>query len=266
MDTPVPDVRVRTVVPGYAGMHPLVADLVLPEGASMSVMSALETSRELIRHSYYRYEFATVAVTHALSAVEQVLAERLADDNAPLDELVRRAAAAGLVSAYLAGELERGLRLRERIARGAATSAAVNPLRAVDLVRAVFDTVAAVLGPAAAEADGPGGPGDPGDARGPQERLVRLWEEHRAAAFPASFRGVDIDGADLVLLDAALSALVLRELEGGLDGEGVADLRARVADLRAVVPLLDEEYCAAYFTRLRTLADLVADRHLPPAT
>ncbi|MEU8926187.1 hypothetical protein AB0D10_35540 [Kitasatospora sp. NPDC048545] len=257
MDTPVPDVRVRTVVPDYAGMHPLVADLVLPEGASMSVMSALETSRELIRHSYYRYEFATVAVTHALSAVEQVLAGRLADDDAPLDELVRRAADAGLVSAYLAGELERGLRLRERIARGATTSAAVNPLRAVDLVRAVFDTVAALLGPAV-EAGGAG--------EGPQERLVRLWEEHGSAPFPASFRGADIDGTDLVLLDTDVAALVQRELEGGLDGEGVAALWARVADLRAVVPRLDEEYCATYFTRLRDLADLVAARHLPPAT
>lgn len=46
-------------------------------------MSALETSRELIRHSYYRYEFATVAVTHSLFALEHVLAERLAT-NGPL--------------------------------------------------------------------------------------------------------------------------------------------------------------------------------------
>ncbi|MEV7775624.1 hypothetical protein [Kitasatospora sp. NPDC086791] len=270
MDTPVPDLRVRTVVPDYAGMHPLVADLVLPEGASMSVMSALETSRELIRHSYYRYEFATVAVTHALFAVEQVLAERLADEDAPPGELVRRAADAGLVSAYLAGELERGLRLRERIARGAATSAVVNPLRAVDLVRAVFDTVAVLLRPAA-QAAGTGGTSGTGDAGGaggaedPRERLARLWEEHRNAPFPASFRGVDIDGADLVLLDADVAGLVQRELEGGLDGEGVAALRARIAALRAVVPLLDEEYCAAYFTRLRTAADLAAARHLPPA-
>ncbi|GHB83678.1 hypothetical protein GCM10010347_63190 [Streptomyces cirratus] len=49
----------------------------LPGGASMYVMSALKTSRELIRHSYYRYEFATVAVTHSLFALEHVLAERL---------------------------------------------------------------------------------------------------------------------------------------------------------------------------------------------
>lgn len=62
---PVPDPRAHDVVLDYAGMHALVADLVLPGDASMYVMSAMETSRELIRHSYYRYEFATVAVMHS---------------------------------------------------------------------------------------------------------------------------------------------------------------------------------------------------------
>lgn len=56
----------------------------------MYVMSALETSRELIRHSSYRYEFATVAVTHSLLALEHVLAERLAT-NEPLHTLIERA-------------------------------------------------------------------------------------------------------------------------------------------------------------------------------
>ncbi|MFE6055991.1 hypothetical protein ACFQ6N_35040 [Kitasatospora sp. NPDC056446] len=257
MDTPVPDLRVRTVVPDYAGMHALVADLVLPEGAPMAVMSVLETSRELIRHSYYRYEFATAAVTHALSAAEQVLAGRLAaTEDTPLRELLGRAAATGLLPAFLAGELERALVLRERLARGAATSAAVNPLRAVDLLRAVFETVALVLGPP---------PARPGPA-GPRERLALLWEEHREAPFPASFRGVDVDGADLIVLDADVAGLVQRELDGGLDGSGVAALWGCIAGLETVVPRLGEEYCAAYFARLRTIADLVAARHLPGAT
>ncbi|RKT08689.1 hypothetical protein BX285_7053 [Streptomyces sp. 1114.5] len=259
MDTPVPDLRVRDVVPGYPGMHPLVADLVLPEGAPMSVMSTLETSRELVRHSYYRYEFATVAVTHALSALEQVLAERLGA-RAPLRELITRAAGAGLVSVYLAGELERALLLRERLATGSATSATVNPVRAVDLLRAVFDSVALLLPGPEAEAQTEAG------AQGPHDRLARLWEEHRSAPFPASFRGVDIDGTDLVLLDADVAGLVRRELDGGLDGAGVAALWSRIAGLATVVPVLDEAYCAAYFTRLRTMADLAAGRHLPDAT
>ncbi|GAB7188716.1 hypothetical protein ATKI12_8547 [Kitasatospora sp. Ki12] len=258
MDTPVPDLRVRDVVPGYAGMHPLVAELVLPEGASMSVMSTLETSRELIRHSYYRYEFATVAVTHCLLALEEVLTQRLGDEDADLPELIGRAAGAGLVSAYLAGELGRAVRVRERIARGAATSGTVNPVRAVDLVRAVFDTIAVLLRPAdgAAQASG---------EEDPRERLTLLWEEHRRAAFPESFRGVAVDGADLIMLDSDVAGLVERELERGLDGDGLARLWAGIGDLDRAVPLLDEEYCAAYFARLRTAAHLAASRHVPPA-
>ncbi|WP_235502711.1 MULTISPECIES: hypothetical protein [unclassified Kitasatospora] len=85
---PVQDPRARDLVLDYADMHALVADLALPAGASMHVMSAMETSRELIRHSFYRYEFATVAVTHSLFALEHVLAERLAI-NEPLQNLSR---------------------------------------------------------------------------------------------------------------------------------------------------------------------------------
>lgn len=61
---PAQDPRVRDLVLDYEGMHALVAELVLPGNASMYVMSATETSRELIRHSSSRYEFATAAVTH----------------------------------------------------------------------------------------------------------------------------------------------------------------------------------------------------------
>ncbi len=86
---------------------------------------------------------------------------------------------------------------------------------------------------------------------------------------------MDIDGTDLVQLDADVAALVRQELDGGpdgrpdgggLDGGGGAGLWRCIAGLATVVPLLDEEYCAAYFTRLRTMADLAAARHLPDAT
>ncbi|WP_031485459.1 hypothetical protein [Streptomyces bicolor] len=102
---PVTDPRAHNVVLDYPGMHALVTDLVVPGEASMYVMSALETSRELIRHSYYRYEFATVAMAHSLFALEQVLAERLAVD-APLQDLIERATGAGLITAELAARLD----------------------------------------------------------------------------------------------------------------------------------------------------------------
>ncbi|GJF32710.1 hypothetical protein KNE206_54100 [Kitasatospora sp. NE20-6] len=258
---PAPDVRARHVVPDYADMHALVADLVLPADAPMYVMSALETTRELIRHSYYRYEFATVAVTHSLFALEHVLAERLAIDE-PLQDLIEQATGAGLVTAELAAELDRSRRLRDELTQGTATSAALDPTRAIDMVRAVFDAVSLLLRPASeAEAAVV-------DLSGTQaeERLARLWEEHRHALYPDSFRGVDIEGVELILLDADVAGLVRRELNGGLDDHGIAVLWACIADLDKIVPLINSEYCASYFARLRTMAKLAAARSIPTAT
>jgi hypothetical protein len=258
---PVPDPRARDVVADYAGMHALVADLVLPGDASMYVMSALETSRELIRHSYYRYEFATVAVTHSLSALEHVLAERLAVD-APLQDLIEKAADAGLVTAGLAAELDRGRLLRDRLTQGAVTSGALTPVGATELLRAVFDAVALLLRPPSAAGTTTA---DVSGAR-PEDRLARLWEEHRSALFPASFRGVDMEGVELILLDANAAGLVQRELNGGLDSDGVAALWACIAGLDKIAPAINEEYCASYFARLRTMTALTAARYTPTAT
>ncbi|MFD9591265.1 hypothetical protein ACFWA9_00695 [Kitasatospora sp. NPDC059973] len=242
-------------------MDALVADLVLPGGASMYVMSAMETSRELIRHSYYRYEFATVAVTHSLMALELVLAERLAV-NEPVQDLIERAAVAGLIPAELAAELDRSRLLRDELTQGTVTSAAVGPVGAITMVRAVFNAVSLLLPPASAV--------DMAavymNRAQPEGRLAPLWEEHRRALYPDSFRGIDVDGVELILLDADVAGLVQRELNGGLDDSGIAVLWACIADLDKVVPLINSEYCASYFSRLRTMARLVAARYIPTAT
>ncbi|MEU9161913.1 hypothetical protein AB0D29_16785 [Streptomyces sp. NPDC048424] len=257
---PVRDPRARYDVPDYAGMHDLAADLVLPGGASMYVMSAMETARELIRHSYYRYEFATVAVTHSLFALEHVLAERLAV-NEPLHALIARAVDTGLITAELAAELDRSRLLRDKLAQGAASSAALRLFQAVHMLRAVFDAVSLLLRPpSGAEATAADGGG------APEGVLDRLWEEHRRALFPDGFRGVDFDGVDLVLLDANVAGLVYTELTHGLDDSGTGQLRGYIADLDTIVPLINEEYCAGYFTKLRTMARVAAEPHLPTAT
>ncbi|MGW7448072.1 hypothetical protein [Kitasatospora sp. NPDC054795] len=259
--SPAQDPRAWSVAPDYPGMQDLVAGLEVPAGAAMGVMGALETSRELIRHSYYRYEFATVAVTHALFALEQVLVERLAVEE-PLRELIGRAAAEGLLEPGLVTETEASLRLRDKLARGTVTTGAVPPERAVTLVRAVFDAVSALLRPPVA-ADAAGGTTDEESARA---RLDRLWEEHRRAPFPRSFLGVDIAGVCLILLEDAVASAVLREQGGGFDDRSISDLWHRIADLDKIVPLIDEQYCREYFARLRTVAGLVAASQLPPAT
>ncbi|MFI6980973.1 hypothetical protein ACIBSV_20615 [Embleya sp. NPDC050154] len=259
---PVPDPRACDVALDYADMDALVAGLVLPDEASMHVMSALETSRELIRHSYYRYEFATVAVSHSLYALEHMLAERTAGDE-PLRDLIERAVEAGLVPAELAAVLDRGRVLRDDLTRGVVTSGAVHPTRAITIVRAVFDAVALLRRPSSAVETRSADEG--GEARR-DGLLGRLWAEHRRASFPASFRGVDIAGVELILLDADVAGLVSRELSGGLDGDGIAVLWACIADLDKIVPLLNEEYCASYFSKLRTIANLAVARYLPTAT
>ncbi|MFF1868429.1 hypothetical protein [Streptomyces sp. CB03911] len=258
---PIQDPRARHLAPDYAGMDALVAALVLPAGASMQVMSALETSRELVRHSYYRYEFATVAVTHSLYALEHLLAERLAVHE-PLQGLIERAADAGLVTVELAIRLDHGRLLRDRLARGAASSAALTPVGAAKMVEAVFDAVALLLRPP--PSSGPVADGTSAAQAG--DRLARLLEEHRRAQFPVGFVGVDLAGVELVLLDAEVAALVQRELAGGLDDDCIAVLWVCVAGLDKIMPLINEEYCASYFARLRRMAGLAASRHVPDAT
>ncbi|MFZ3495037.1 hypothetical protein ACODT5_17750 [Streptomyces sp. 5.8] len=258
---PGPDPRVHGLVLDYEGMHDLVSELVLPGGASMYVMSAMETSRELIRHSYYRYEFATAAVTHSLFALEQVLAERL-DVDEPLQGMIGLATATGLIPGELATRLERSRQLRDKLAQGAVTSAAVGPTGAVAMVRAVFDAVSLLLrAPSGAEATAADSRAAPSGAR-----LARLAEEHRRAPYPDSFRGVDIEGVELILLDSDVAGLVHCELNGGLDDNGIVILWRCIADLDKVEPLINSEYCASYFRKLRTLARLAAARHIPAAT
>ncbi|MFD7026471.1 hypothetical protein ACFWAR_00305 [Streptomyces sp. NPDC059917] len=129
------------------------------------------------------------------------------------------------------------------------------------MLRAVFDAVSLLLRPpSAAEVTAScAGGAQPGGG------LVRLWEDHLRPLFPDGFRGVDFDGVDLVLLDADVAGLVQRELKGGLDDSGVAYLWGCITDLDKILPLINEEYCASYFTRLRAMARLAAAPSTPTA-
>ncbi|MGW1641721.1 hypothetical protein [Streptomyces lavendulae] len=57
-----------------------------------------------------------------------------------------------------------------------------------------------------------------------------------------------------------------RELKGGLDDRGITALWGCIADLDKIVPLINEEYCASYFTKLRTMAQVAATPYIPTAT
>ncbi|WP_157815739.1 hypothetical protein [Kitasatospora sp. CB02891] len=133
----------------YMQMHDLVAELVLPAHAPAYITSVFETARELVRHSYFRYEFTTVAVSISLFALERAFGERLGSKK-PLQKLVERAADEGIITAELAGRLDAGRSLRNKLAHGDLTGTALTPAMAVAMVKAAFDT-AGLLFPGPAE-------------------------------------------------------------------------------------------------------------------
>jgi hypothetical protein len=91
-----------------------------------------------------------------------------------------------------------------------------------------------------------------------EESLVdELWQEHLAAPFPKGFHGKDVNGIDLVMLDANIAGCIDTFLERGtLNLYQLAMLGLSYRDVSYVIPILDEEG-AAYFWRLERLAELV---------
>ncbi|MFF8355376.1 hypothetical protein ACF063_18130 [Streptomyces chartreusis] len=96
-------------------------------------------------------------------------------------------------------------------------------------------------------------------------RLPPLWEEHRQAPFPGRFRGVNIAGVELILLDSYVAGLALSELSGGLDDDDIPTLWACITDLDKILPLIGDEYCRSYYARLRAIAGYIAQGYLPSA-
>lgn len=139
---PVPDERAHFFVTGYADMHDLVEDLVVPDGVPDAAATVLRTARELLRQSYYCYEFSTVAVMHSLIAVEIVLRDRVPDaGKKPLHQLIRQGAADGILTARQAEYLDYGRQIRNGMAHGQTTHTMMPPAMAVPMVTTSFTIV-----------------------------------------------------------------------------------------------------------------------------
>jgi hypothetical protein len=86
----------------------------------------------------------------------------------------------------------------------------------------------------------------------------RLWDEHLLAPFPTRLRGEEIDGIDMVMLDADIAGCVSTWLgnKGRLDETRRGWLEGSLDDLARVLRLLADEDERAYYERLRRLAQL----------
>ncbi|MFD7641413.1 hypothetical protein ACFV4P_12235 [Kitasatospora sp. NPDC059795] len=93
------------------------------------------------------------------------------------------------------------------------------------------------------------------------DRLARLWQDFLTLPFPRSCYRQPPVGDDLVLLDSHLAGCVSSALTGPLDHRRREALRHGIATLHRILPALaDDPEASEYFTRLRELAVLAAER------
>jgi len=92
----------------------------------------------------------------------------------------------------------------------------------------------------------------------PNNPLAKLWSDHLDAAFPPDCRARDIDGIDLIMLDADIAGCVSTFLERkhSLDPRRIVILEDALQDVRHIIPHLSPS-AAAYYQRLEQLANLL---------
>ncbi|MEV6056995.1 hypothetical protein [Streptomyces sp. NPDC052107] len=90
--------------------------------------------------------------------------------------------------------------------------------------------------------------------------VARLWQEHLDAKFPAGLRGAELDGIDLVMLDADIAGCVTtwRNNGGFLDVERLRILRDCITEFDKVLPLLVDTEELRYYKRLHQLATITS--------
>ena len=90
------------------------------------------------------------------------------------------------------------------------------------------------------------------------DQIQILWQQHFEAPFPAGCRGAEVEGTDLVLLDADTAGCVqtFLQMDGHLDLGRVAALGLCYRELAISLRTLKGE-AHAYFSRLENLARLV---------
>ncbi|MGW0564442.1 hypothetical protein ACWDZ4_28525 [Streptomyces sp. NPDC003016] len=142
---PVPDPRAHHFVTQYADMHDVVAGLTVPSGIPQSAATVLHTARELLRHSYFCYEFSTVALLHALIAMEIVLRAKIPDSGTrPLNALIKQGKESGLLTERQTEFLHEGRKLRNRIAHGQRAHSVMPPRWGAGMLTTSFTLISEV--------------------------------------------------------------------------------------------------------------------------
>lgn len=99
----------------------------------------------------------------------------------------------------------------------------------------------------------------------PDSHLTALVDAHRALPFPAGLRGEEIEGVDLVMLDADTFGVATHYVRNdrGLTGEHARMLEKLVADANRVLPLLRSAEARAYYASVHAIgAHLLASRDI----
>ncbi|MFJ4334524.1 MULTISPECIES: hypothetical protein [unclassified Streptomyces] len=92
------------------------------------------------------------------------------------------------------------------------------------------------------------------------QNAALLWQEHRDAEFPANLRGVEVEGIDMVLLDADTAGCASTWINNGgtLDPQHRSILQSCVEDLGRVIPQISDPSGHQYYQRLHQLALLIS--------
>lgn len=91
------------------------------------------------------------------------------------------------------------------------------------------------------------------------DALSQMMVEHMAMPFPPSFRGLDIEGQDMVLLDADAYGYASCALKGPLDEQRRAGLLRLTAVHETVLPAIGDQGANKYYTHVRKMVVLAAE-------
>ncbi|MFJ2650019.1 hypothetical protein ACIO1C_25260 [Streptomyces sp. NPDC087420] len=91
------------------------------------------------------------------------------------------------------------------------------------------------------------------------DALSQLMAEHVAMPFPAGLRGLDVEGQDMVMLDADAYGYASRVVKGPLGEPSRGNLRRLVGVFERVLPAISDEYAATYYRHVREVAVLAGE-------